>query len=272
MDFYFIPNIGTNVIRFGMTAMEIFEALSVISHTSRQDNFYSNLSACNQWYNYDFCQVRFDQEGKCDKISFSSPAQLYCDQKPVLQQPIGDVQSTLLQLDADLHINDMESGFFISYDYGISTTGDGHVITSVDIEKKKNLDFTLIPHIGTDIIQFGMTSEQISQAFGVSPESICQDNTQTDYYEFCQVFFDEKKTCNEIQFCRPAQVYWNGNPLLGKPGAWVTNLFLSEEPDLQIRDKEDGDFVSHKYDIGVSGSEGRVETVAWTRKGNYANI
>lgn len=271
MKFHFIPYVGTDIIEFGATSEQISKVLHSISEMEtpewvhiKSSDFRYNIYECG-------CQTQFNEQGNCIKIFLSEPAQFYVEGKQILGKSLDEVREILLQLDPNLDIiGDSGNSFFISYKYGIRTEEDSGIINSITLEKVQHIAFILIPHVGTDIIQFGMTSQQISKSLGLIPESIRQeDNFLIDYYEFCQVFFDENENCNEIQVCRPAQIYWKGIPLLGELGNKITDLFFAEDPNLQILDRDDGCFTSKKYDVSVSGIEGKIETVAFGKQGIY---
>ena len=134
------------------------------------------------------------------------------------------------------------------------------------------MNFNLILFEGSDIIKFGMKSEEIQAILKVKPEPFKKTEFDLfdtkDYSEICHVFYEagENNTpvCAAIEFFKSSLVYLDGNQLIGVKKEKVEELFQSKFNDCV----SDGSSISStKYDIAFFAPRKTVESVYIARKG-----
>jgi hypothetical protein len=79
------------------------------------------------------------------------------------------------------------------------------------------MEFIITPHIGTDLLQFGMSRAIIRALFAELPEQFFHAGTEdTDYYPALGLFvlYDAAQVCVALEFTRPARVLLEGVDLL----------------------------------------------------------
>ena len=132
--------------------------------------------------------------------------------------------------------------------------------------------YNIIPFEGSEQIKLGMTTDEIKAIKGVDPERFnkaCIEEP-VDLYDDLLVYYDGSKTCYQIDFTLPAQVYLNGFLITGKPMQDVLKHFSTLDDDLRF-DIING-FVSLKYEIGIYAENMNVavESVSVAQKGIFA--
>jgi hypothetical protein len=137
------------------------------------------------------------------------------------------------------------------------------------------MDFNLILFEGTDLIKFGMTSEEIQSILKVKPtlfkKSVVDLYDTEDYHSTCHVYYESgengKLVCAEIEILNPSKVFLDNIQLMGEPRKKVEGLFKSKFEDYSTTDDR-----SNKYEIGffapvLPRKISIVESVAIARKG-----
>jgi len=79
------------------------------------------------------------------------------------------------------------------------------------------MKFIIIPHIGTDLPQFGMPRAIIRELFAEFPAQFFRAGTEdTDHYPTLGLFvlYDAAQVCVALEFMRPARVFLEGIDLL----------------------------------------------------------
>lgn len=136
---------------------------------------------------------------------------------------------------------------------------------------KKNI-FSITPFVGTNNINFGMSSEEISYILGINPLKIKKGGVKNyiDEYPFGFIYYDDNGKCEGIELFYPATVVFENNIILNNTTEQVMSLFKSKHFELVIENKDV--FYSPNYSIGIYGENGEVMTVFIGKKGCYNEI
>ena len=123
----------------------------------------------------------------------------------------------------------------------------------------------VIPLIGFDNVTFGMKREQVHQLLGTASEfkkSLFSSNT-TDNYGFCHIFYNANDECEAVEFFPGIELCIGTAVLLPGDFQNIQKLF----PDLQ---DADGCFISKTKSIGVSITDGTIDSILFGCTGYYA--
>lgn len=134
------------------------------------------------------------------------------------------------------------------------------------------MDFNLLLFEGTDIIKFGMSSEEIQSILKIKPvlfKKLEFDLYDTeDYNGICHVYYETGKsgavTCAAVEFFKPSQVFLDSIRLIGEKKEKIRDLFNAKFEDCVSDSSGAG---SKKFDIAFYSPGKTVESVYIARKG-----
>jgi hypothetical protein len=113
-------------------------------------------------------------------------------------------------------------------------------------------------------VKFGMKREEVRKELGDAKEfkKTKYSKVFTDDFGFCHVYYDEKDTCEAVEFFGDVEVFVNGEKVF--PGsindckAVFTDLF------------QDGDdYTSTEYSVGIYAPNNKMESILFGVSGYY---
>lgn len=133
------------------------------------------------------------------------------------------------------------------------------------------MKFNLRINEGTDLIKFGMTSEEIQSILKIKPDLFKKtefDIYDTEDYRFCHVFYEaesnKKLVCAAIEFFKPSQVFLDNMQLIGAKKETGEDLFKTKFEDCVT---DTSNTSSKKYDIAFYAPRKTISSVFIARKG-----
>jgi hypothetical protein len=131
------------------------------------------------------------------------------------------------------------------------------------------MTFTLTPHLGADILRFGMSRSAIRAQLAETPTQFLRAEVEdTDYYPSVGLFviYQEGEICVALEFTRPARVLLSGISLLPLSKKKALALFHEDATLTQ----DDAGWTSYQQGIGAYYEESRrAETIIAFSPGYY---
>lgn len=134
------------------------------------------------------------------------------------------------------------------------------------------MNFNLLLFVGTDIIKFGMLSEEIQAILKIKP--VLFKKTEFDLYDtedyngICHVYYEAGKNgvpeCAAFEFFKPSRVFLDNVQLIGEKKEKVQELFSNKFEDC-VSDAYGTS--SKKFDIAFYSPRKTIESVFIARKG-----
>lgn len=134
------------------------------------------------------------------------------------------------------------------------------------------MDFSLILFEGTDIIKFGMSSEEIQSILKIKPVLFKKSEFDLydteDYNGICHVYYEAGKNgsliCAAVEFFKPSKVFLNSIQLIGDKKEKVRDLFNTKFEDC-VSDTSGAS--SKNFDIAYYSPGKTIQSVFIGRKG-----
>lgn len=131
------------------------------------------------------------------------------------------------------------------------------------------MQFYIVLFEGTDILKFGMTSEEVKAVLGKNPQLFKKNQFDVymteDYKDICHVFYNESG-CVAFEFFSPSQVFYQNTQLIDQERANVEGLFK----DMKGYENKSDMFSVCDGDLGFYAPFGKMESVYISLKGYSA--